>query len=154
MNKSVNEIVKLIRDNKRFAVLIPISVTSEIARLENKDGERQHDHDLAIKVHRMSKITLASSAEVWLISLPRESFSHFYNNDMEGLGLTGVQEVFLTSYEDAKDLATIIGISEDDNEPLETFPITRSRRLLGNQALYWKEARLDGCKSQDNQYRN
>jgi hypothetical protein len=102
VNKSVNEIVKLIRDNKRFAVLIPISVTSEIARLENKDDERQHDHDLAIKVHQMSKITLASSAEVWLINLPGESFSHFYNNDMEGLGLTGVHEVFLASYEDAK----------------------------------------------------
>jgi hypothetical protein len=29
----LNEIVKLIKDNKRFAVLIPISVTSEIARL-------------------------------------------------------------------------------------------------------------------------
>jgi hypothetical protein len=53
---------------------------------------------------------------------------------MEGLGLTGVQEVFLTSYEDAKDPATIIGIREDDNEPLEAFPITRSRRLLGNKA--------------------
>ncbi len=34
VNKSVNEIVKLIKDNKSFAVLIPISVTSEIARLE------------------------------------------------------------------------------------------------------------------------
>jgi hypothetical protein len=36
VNKSVNEIVKLIHDKKSFAVLIPISVTSEIARLERK----------------------------------------------------------------------------------------------------------------------
>ncbi len=67
VNKSVNEIVKLIKDDKSFAVLIPISVTSEIARLENKDGERQYDYELAKKVQGMSKITLASSAEVWLI---------------------------------------------------------------------------------------
>jgi hypothetical protein len=39
VNKSVNEVVKLVRDNKHFAVLMPISVTSEIARLENVDGE-------------------------------------------------------------------------------------------------------------------
>ena len=64
MNKSVNEAVKLIKDNKHFAVLMPISVTSEIARLENLDGERCHDLELAKKVSRMSKITLASSAEV------------------------------------------------------------------------------------------
>jgi hypothetical protein len=46
---------------------------------------------------------------------------------MEGLGLTGVQEVFLASYEDAKDPSRIIEIRELENEPLEAFPITRSR---------------------------
>ncbi len=51
VNKSVNEVM-------------PISVTSEIARLENVDGERCHDLELAKKVSVMSKITLASSAEV------------------------------------------------------------------------------------------
>ena len=38
VNKSVNEVVKLIKENKHFAVLMPISVTSEIARLENVDS--------------------------------------------------------------------------------------------------------------------
>ncbi len=43
VNKSVNEVVKLISDKKSFAVLMPISVTSEIARLENdNNGERCH----------------------------------------------------------------------------------------------------------------
>ncbi len=77
---------------------MPVSVTSEIARLENKDGERCHDKELALKVSAMSKITLASSSEVWLISLPGEPFNHFINNDMEGLGLTGCQEVFQESH--------------------------------------------------------
>jgi hypothetical protein len=54
---------------------------------ENKEGIRCHDHELAKKVHAMSmsKITLASSAEVslWLINHPGpgESLNHFYNND-------------------------------------------------------------------------
>ena len=87
---------------------MPISVTSEIARLENVDGERCHDLELAKKVSGMSKIVLASSAEVWLINLPGESFNHFYSNDMEGLGLTGVLEVFLTSYEDMRIQSRII----------------------------------------------
>jgi hypothetical protein len=55
-----------------------------------------------MKVHVMSKITLASSAEVWLINYPGEAFNHFYNNDMEGLGLSACQEVFTTAYEDMK----------------------------------------------------
>ena len=60
VNKSVNEVAKLISDNKNFAVLMPISVTSEIARLENdNNGARCHDLELAKKVSAMSKITLA-----------------------------------------------------------------------------------------------
>jgi hypothetical protein len=81
----------------RSLTLMPVSVASEIARLENKDGQRCHDKDLALKVSAMSKITLASSAEVWLISLPGEPFNHFINNDMEDLGLTGCQGVFQES---------------------------------------------------------
>ena len=133
VNKSVNEIVKLIRDDKEFAVLIPISVTSEIARLENRDGERQHDQEIAMKVYAMSKITLASSAEVWLINLPGEPFNHFYSNDMEGLGLTGMQDVFLRSYEDAVVQSRNVGAKEYEIEPLEAFPITRSKRRSQNK---------------------
>ncbi len=126
VNKSVNEIVKLIEDDKSFVVLIPISVTSEIARLENKDGERQHDYELAKKVQGMSKITLASSAEVWLINLPGESFNHFYNNDMEGLGFIGIQEVFLESYEEMRILSKVHGDKDEEEYevPMEAFPIS------------------------------
>ena len=89
VNKCVNDTKQLIKDGKSFAILMPVSVTSEIARLENVDGERCHDKELAIRVSAMSKITLASSSEVWLINIPGEQFNHFINNDMEGLGLTG-----------------------------------------------------------------
>ncbi len=125
VNKSVNEVVKLIRDNKNFAVLTPISVTSEIARQENKEGVRCHDHELEMKVHAMSKITLASSAEVWLINHSGEPFNHFYNNDMEGLGLSACQEAFKTSYEEMKMYCN--NVEEQD---MEAFSITRSQRKL------------------------
>ncbi len=32
---------QLIKDGKSFAILMPASVTSEIARLENKDGKNE-----------------------------------------------------------------------------------------------------------------
>ncbi len=140
VNKSVNEFVKLIHGDKYFAVLMPISVTSEIARLENVEEERRHDLELATKVSRMSKITLASSAEVWLINLPREPFNHFYSNDMEGLGLTGVQEVFLASYEEMKIQSRIIMDVNDEEPPIDTvvvdaFPTTRASARLKDKRI-------------------
>ncbi len=69
VNKCVNETIQLIKDGKHFAILMPISLTSEIARLENVDGQRIHDIlETAKKVAFMSKIVLASSSETWLIS--------------------------------------------------------------------------------------
>jgi hypothetical protein len=69
-NKCVNETIQLIKDGKQFAILMPVSLTSEIARLENVDGQRVHDIEIAKTVASMSKIVLASSAETWLISCP------------------------------------------------------------------------------------
>ena len=79
----------------------------------------------------MSKITLASSSEVWLINIPGEQFNHFINNDMEGLGLTGCQEVFQDSLAQAKETSGIIQDYEDiikkEHVDAEAFPVTRSR---------------------------
>ena len=44
-----------------------------------------HDLDMAEKVSAISKVVMASSAEVWLINCPGPTFNHFYSNDMEGL---------------------------------------------------------------------
>jgi hypothetical protein len=52
---------------------------------------------------------------------------------MEGLGLTGIQEVFLRSYEDAVVQSRNVGAKEEENEPLEAFPITRSKKQLHNK---------------------
>jgi hypothetical protein len=110
---------------------MPVSVTSEIARLENVDGERCHDKELAIKVSAMSKIRVASSSEVWLINIPGEQFNHFINNDMEGLGLSGCQEVSQDSLSQAKETSGIIQDYEDiimkEGLEAEAFPVTRSQ---------------------------
>jgi hypothetical protein len=83
----------------------------------------------------MSKITLASSSEVWLINLPGEQFNHFLSNDMEGLGLTGCQEVFQESIARERDALTIrrkhyekLGeLDYGDPVTLEAFPVTRAQ---------------------------
>jgi hypothetical protein len=85
----------------------------------------------------MSKITLASSAEVWFINLPGDAFNHFYSNDMKGLGLTGIQEIFLTSYESMKNESRIIIKDEDQameaQMSMESFPVTRSAKRAHSQ---------------------
>ncbi len=55
------------------------------------DGQRMYDLDMAKKVSAISKIVMASSAEVWLIHCPGPTFNHFYSNDMEGLNLIEIQ---------------------------------------------------------------
>ena len=63
---------------------------------------------------------------------------------MEGLGLTGVQEVFLASYEDMKRQSTVIveGIDRttDTQETMESFPVTRSAKRARNQLQVAQES--------------
>jgi hypothetical protein len=145
VNKCVIETIQLIKDGKNFAILMPVSVTSEIARLENKEGERCFDKEMALKVSTMSKITLASSAEVWLINLPGEPFNHFLNNDMEGLGLSGCKAVFQDSIARERETSKIIQdynnivaeertkksnqneSNQEEDGIAEALPVTRSR---------------------------
>ncbi len=139
------ETIQLIKDGKNFAILMPVSVTSEIARLENVEGERRFDMEMAIKVSAMSKVTLALSSEVWLINLPGETFNHFLNNDIEGLGLTGCQAVFQDSIAREKEESEIMQdydnivadepvkqsnqteLDQNEEDIVEAFPVTRSR---------------------------
>jgi hypothetical protein len=125
VNKCVKEVRQLLEEDKSFAILMPVSITSEIARLENKDRQRCHDESLAIKVKSMSKITLASSSEVWLVNLPGDPFNHFLSNDMEGLGLTGCKAVFQESLVREMDATAQMG--NHDAEAHQEVPETRSR---------------------------
>ncbi len=46
VNKVVSQCRNLIVNGKQFAVLIPVSIAGEIARLENSGGDRHYDNDL------------------------------------------------------------------------------------------------------------
>jgi hypothetical protein len=54
---------------KQFAVLIPVSIVGEIARLENVDGSRRYDDELLRTVEGLSTIILVQDAEMWLLNL-------------------------------------------------------------------------------------
>jgi hypothetical protein len=151
VNKCVIEAIQLIKDKKNFAILMPVSVTSEIARLENMEGERCFDKEMAIKVSAMSKVTLAS--RVWLINLRGQPFNHFLNNDMEGLGLTGCQAVFQDSLARERESSEIIQdyndivaeeqlkqsdlneLDQNEDGTAEAFPVTRSRNRSDTRIL-------------------
>ncbi len=69
VNKVVSQCRNLIVNGKQFAVLIPVSIAGEIARLENSGGDRHYDDELLRKVEGMSRIILAQDAEMWLLNL-------------------------------------------------------------------------------------
>ncbi len=65
VNKVVDLCRMLIKEGKQFAILIPISIVGEIARLENNDSGRDYDSELISSVKKLSKIILAQDAEMW-----------------------------------------------------------------------------------------
>jgi hypothetical protein len=68
-NSVIKEVLQLLAQNKQFAILMPLSLVSELARLENIEQSRVYDQNIAQKVESLSKIILRSSAQLWLISL-------------------------------------------------------------------------------------
>ncbi len=77
MNKVVHLCKSLIMQKKQFAVLIPMSIIGEIARLKNDAGERQYDPGLITAVEKLSRIILAQDAEMWFISIEDQHISEF-----------------------------------------------------------------------------
>ena len=63
---------------------------------------------------------------------------------MEELGLTGVQEVFLTSYEDmriqSRTITEEIERTNDIPVPMESFPVTRSTKRARSQPQVAQES--------------
>jgi hypothetical protein len=62
----VREIRELIASGKSFAVLTSICLIPQIAREVN---EADMDEGIALKVNQMTKLAMAATADVWLISL-------------------------------------------------------------------------------------
>jgi hypothetical protein len=90
-----------------------------------------------------------------LISQENLSIYHFYSNGMEGLGLTGVQEVFLASFEEIKNESRIIRDESEEDLPVNTvimdsIPVTRSSSRLGNR----KDPQINPSVSESQVIRN
>jgi hypothetical protein len=77
VNKVVHLCKSLIMQKKLFAVLIPMSIVGEIARLENDAGERLYDPELITAVEKLSRVILAQDAEMWLISIEDHHICEF-----------------------------------------------------------------------------
>ncbi len=67
-NSVVQEVSHLLKNDRQFAVLMPLSLVPELSRLENSGGTQTHEIDVARKVDALSKIVLPSSAQVWLVN--------------------------------------------------------------------------------------
>ncbi len=77
VNKVVHLCKSLIMQKRQFAVLIPMSIVGEIARLENDAGERQYYPELITAVEKLSRVILAQDAEMWLISIEDHHIGEF-----------------------------------------------------------------------------
>jgi hypothetical protein len=64
----VREIQDLIRKNRAFAILTPLSLIPQTSR--GITGHEEDEDSIASKVDGVTKIILASTAEAWLINLP------------------------------------------------------------------------------------
>jgi hypothetical protein len=65
------------KQDRQFAVLIPISIVGEIARKENNGLERAYDQATLIAVEKFSKVVLAQEAVMWLISIRNHHIDEF-----------------------------------------------------------------------------
>ena len=64
----VREIQDLIRRDRAFAILTPLSLIPQISR--GTTGHEEDDDSIARKVDSMTKIIMAATADVWLVNLP------------------------------------------------------------------------------------
>ena len=77
VNKVVDLCRNLIKQDRQFAVLIPISIAGEIARKENDGQVRVYDQELVSAVEKLSKIVMAQDAVMWLISIRNHHIDEF-----------------------------------------------------------------------------
>jgi hypothetical protein len=148
VNKAVNQCRSLIANGKQFAVLIPVSITGEIARLEISDGDRRYDDELLKKVEGFSKIILAQDAEMWLLNLTNHRVNEFVSVHQQGLNETQSREIIQWDFDRFRSAKANQVTLDDDNVKVANtdphpypamLPITRSRRNVasgGNSSIH------------------
>ncbi len=67
---SLKELQNLLLQNKKFAILCPIGIISEISIKENGlDNSWECDKEIDNLVHKLNKLVLTQDNQVWLINL-------------------------------------------------------------------------------------
>ncbi len=120
--------LQLLAQGRQFAVLMPLSLVPELARLENSEHSRVYDQNIAQKVESLSKIILPSSAQLWLISLTSFTVTKVLIGPEEGAGLEEVKQTFKDSLHN---LFQVLEQKDDwqvHNASVEMLPVTRSRK--------------------------
>jgi hypothetical protein len=92
VNKIVGLCRSLISNGKQFAVLIPVSIAGEIARLENDNGDRRYDDEMLRSVEGLSRIILAQDAEMWLLNITGHRINEFVPIHQQGANNIQSQE--------------------------------------------------------------
>ncbi len=127
-NSVVQEVLHLLKNNRQFAVLMPLSLVPELSRLENSGGAHTHDLDVARKVDILSKIVLPSSAQVWLVNLAQFTITKVLTIMEEGAGLDEVERTFRDSLLNLQDMMEQKDDWHDHNSSVELLVTTRSKK--------------------------
>jgi hypothetical protein len=137
VNKVVNQCRSLIANGKQFAMLMPVSIAGEIARLENSGGDRHYDDELLKKVKGLSRIVLAQDAEIWLINLTNHRINEFVPIHQQGTDDAQSQETNQWAFDKFKNNKANQRILEENytNDTGSSscpvmLPITRSQRNI------------------------
>jgi hypothetical protein len=131
-NGVVQEVLHLLKGDKQFAVLMPLSLVPELSRLENNGGAQVHDLDLAKRVDALSKIVLPSSAQVWLVNLAHFTVTKVLTIMEEGAGLDEVERTFRESLHSLHDSMEQKDDWHEHNAAVELMVNTRSRKRTAN----------------------
>jgi hypothetical protein len=132
-NSVIKEVLQLLAQNRLFAVLMPLSLVPELARLKNSEQSRVYDQNIAQKVESLSKIILPSSAQLWLISLNSLKVTKVLIEPEEGACLEDVKQTFKDSLDNLFQVMEHDDDWYENNASVEMLPLTRSRkRIMGN----------------------
>jgi hypothetical protein len=125
-NSATKEVLQLLTQRRQFAVLMPLSLVPELSRLENVGGARVYDEEVARRVDVLSKIVLPSSAQVWLVNLPKFSMTRVLSRSEEGVGPERIEQIVKESLANLLESMELNSDWQDHNEVVEMLPTTRS----------------------------
>ncbi len=137
----------MLAQNRQFAVLMPLSLVPELARLENSEQSRVYDQNNAQKFESLSKIIVPSSAQLWLISLNSLKVTKVLIEPEEGACLENVKQTFKDSLDNLFQAMEHDDDWHDHKASDEMLPLTRSRKRIMRNDTEQSESTLTSAHS-------